>query len=96
MIGRRGFGRVQARRPLPRDPSLAFGSKISECGSLVPLLLPLTRQRSVLRRSELRRGKAATSRRTPKLGPTPAKGVPGGAVNNLRFGPQAGEGLLCC
>jgi len=37
---------------------------------LVPLFLPLTRQRWRYRRIELRRGKAATSRRTPK--PEPA------------------------
>jgi hypothetical protein len=43
-----------------------LGFEISECGSLLPLFLPLTRQWWLYRRIELRRGKAATSRRTPK------------------------------
>jgi len=44
------------------------GPPISECGSSLPLFLPLTRQRWVTRRDESRRGKAATSRRTPNFG----------------------------
>ena len=43
-----------------------FLTAISECGSSLPLFLPLTRQRLVMRRDELRRAKAATSRRIPK------------------------------
>ena len=55
---------------VPRALTLHLGFEISECGSLLPLFLPLTRQRRLYRRLELRRWKAATSRRTPK--PEPA------------------------
>ena len=48
-------------------------SKLSECGSSLPLSLPLTRQRWVIRRDESRRAKAATSRRTPNFRSTPKR-----------------------
>jgi hypothetical protein len=37
-----------------------------DCGGSTPLFLPLTRQRSVVRRNESRRAKAASSRRSPR------------------------------
>jgi len=43
-----------------------FGAQLSECGSLLPLSLPLTGQRSGVRRDESRQAKAASSRRTPR------------------------------
>jgi len=61
-------GRIStmALSKLARSP-LGHRERVSECGSLLPLFPPLTRQRRVMRRDESRRAKAVTSRRTPEF-----------------------------